>query len=453
MEKQAFQNYVKNIILPMFTGSVVIGEVESNARDNEVALGPGGTVLIKPSKNDEYRLILKRNIAFKNTEVSLLKEIISEISKIHDSGFLDKSYIGRMNMTAIEKAICDSVSEIANETLLDIVMILETFANRTYEGKRINFGIIINEVQECENPAKNIYYREMFGYDFFAVLSNGIQSCVEFDKNGYYLGHMSLEKLRFKPTICPYDYMSFARYCDGGRIGLVLTNQGEILMFKNRNLIFSKKRGIWNSYSHEEIIALLSNRTSQSIKEIRKSLYFTALDVAFAGTGGCIVYLNKEYSDLALSHIDIEDILTEKHYDVKRTQMADFPKRRKGDESFVDYSKIDYQTFVNNYEKTKTSSLKATIEGRKFHELNRKLRQELASIDGATIIDSDGTIIACGAIVRIEGGSSGGGRLAATKTLGRYGVAVKISQDGTMQAFMTDKKDKNKKVKEIFSVG
>ena len=453
MEKLAFQNYVKNIILPMFTGSVVIGEVESNARDNEVALGPGGTVLIKPTKNDEYRLILKRNIAFKNTEVSLLKEIISEISKIYNSGFLEKGYIDRMNMTAIEKAICDSATEIASDTLLDTVMILDSFANRTYEGKRINFGIIINEVQECENPSKNIYYKEMFGNDFFAVLSNGIQSCVEFDKNGYYLGHMSLEKLRFKPTICPYDYMSFARYCDGGRIGLVLTNQGEILMFKNRNLIFAKKRGVWNSYSHEEIIALLSNRTSQSIKEIRKSLYFTALDVAFAGTGGCIVYLNKEYSDLALSHIDIEDILTEKHYEIKRSQLAELPKRRSKDESVIDYAKIDYNTYVENYEKTKTSSLKATIEGRKFHELNRKLRQELASVDGATIIDSDGTIIACGAIIRIEGGSSGGGRLAATKTLGRYGVAVKISQDGTMQAFMTDKKDKDKKVKEIFSVG
>lgn len=451
MEKETFLNYVQDLILPLFTGSTISGEVESNARDSEVALGPGGTVLIKPSKNDEYRLVLKRNIAFKTSEVALLRAIITEIAKVHNYGLEDKSYIARMNMTAIEKAICESVTEVAGETLLNILMQLETFSNRTYEGKRITFGIIINEKQQAVNQTKNLFYDNMFDYDFFTVLSNGVQSCVEFDKNGYYLGHMALEKLRFRPTISPYDYTSFSRYCDDSRIGIVLTNNGEILLFKNRSLIYSKKRGVWNSYCHEEIITLLSNRTSQSIKEIRKSLYFTSLDVAFAGTGGCLVYLNKEFTEQAISHIDAADILCEKHYEMKREQQADLPKRKVKNENVIDITNLSYEEYVNNYEKTKTSALKATIAGRKFHELNRKLREELASIDGATIVDWDGTIIACGAIVRIDAGSVGGGRLAATKTLGRYGVAVKISQDGTMQAYMLDKK--KKEVKEIFSVG
>lgn len=449
MEKETFLEYVNDLIIPLFTGSVISGEVESNSRDSEVALGPSGTVLIKPSKNDEYRIVLKRNISFKASEVTLLRAIIFEIAKVSELGISESSYLSALNTTAIEKAICNSVSEVAGETLLNILINLETFSNRTYEGKRIALGIIINEKQELENPAKNLHYLEMMDCDFFAVLSNGVQSCVEFDKNGYYLGHMALEKLRFRPTISPYNYISFSRYCDDSRIGIVLTETGEILLFKNRSLIYSKKRGVWSSYCHEEIITLLSNRTSQSIKEIRKSIYFTALDIAFSGAGGCLVYLNKEFTDQAISHIDIDDILSEKHYEIKREQLSELPKRKK--DAVIDYSKISYSEYVEKYEKTKTSSLKATIAGRKFHELNRKLREELASIDGATIVDWDGNIIACGAIVRIDGGSTGGGRLAATKTLGRYGVAVKISQDGTMQAFMQDKK-KNQ-IKEIFSVG
>lgn len=451
MEKETFYKYVENMILPMFTGSSIGGEVESNTRDSEVALGHGGTVLIKPSKNDEYRLVLKRNISFKTSEVALLKSIIAEIAEVSGIGTLDDSYMTRLNMTAIEKAICESISEVAGKTLLNILMHLETFANRTYEGKRVTFGIIINEKLDCANPVSNLSYETMFTHDFFAVLSNGVQSCVEFDKNGFYLGHMSLEKLRFRPTLSPYDYISFCRYCDEARIGIVLTQNGEILLFKNRSLVYSKKRGVWNSYCHEEIITLLSNRTSQSIKEIRKSLYFTALDVAFSGTGGCLVYLNKQYTEQALTHIDVDDILTEKHYEMKQEQLAEMPKKRIKEPNYIDYSNISYDEYVSSYEKTKTSCLKATIAGRKFHELNRKLREELASIDGATIVDWDGTIIACGAIIRIDAGSTGGGRLAATKTLGRYGVAVKVSQDGTMQAYMTDKKAKN--VKEIFSVG
>ena len=63
-------------------------------------------------------------------------------------------------------------------------------------------------------------------------------------------------------------------------------------------------------------------------------------------------------------------------------------------------------------------------------------------MDGATIIDFDGTIVAVGAILKIEAGSTGGGgRLAATKGLSKYGVSIKISQDGIMQGFCFDKKE------------
>lgn len=453
MEKNVFLNYVESIILPLFTGSTIAGEVESNARDNEVALGSGGTVLIKPNKNDEYRLVLKRNLSFRANEVALLKSIIAELGSVSNLGLLlpDQSYLKRLNMTAIEKAICESITENASNTLLNIVTMLESYSSRTYEGKRIDFGIIINETIESENKIERLHYQNMFNYDFFAVLSNGMQSCVEFDKDGFYIGHMSLERMRFKPTICSYDYISFARYCDANRIGVVLDTNGDILIFKNRSLIYSKKRGVWNSYCHDEIIALLSNRTSASIKEIRKSIYFTALDVSFAGTGGCIAYLNKGEIEQALTHIDIDDILTEKHFDLKRSQLAETTKRRGKNASAIDFANITYAEYVEKYEKTKTSCLKQTIAGRKFHELNRKLREELSSVDGAVIVDYDGTIVACGAIVRIEAGSMGGGRLAATSTLAKYGVAVKISQDGIMQAFMADKK--TKKVKPIFTVG
>lgn len=453
MEKNVFLNYVESIILPLFTGSTITGEVESNARDNEVALGSGGTVLIKPNKNDEYRLVLKRNLSFRANEVALLKSIIAELGSVSNLGLLlpDQSYLKRLNMTAIEKAICESITENASNTLLNIVTMLESYSSRTYEGKRIDFGIIINETIESENKIERLHYQNMFNYDFFAVLSNGMQSCVEFDKDGFYIGHMSLERMRFKPTICSYDYISFARYCDANRIGVVLDTNGDILIFKNRSLIYSKKRGVWNSYCHDEIIALLSNRTSASIKEIRKSIYFTSLDVSFAGTGGCIAYLNKGEVEQALTHIDIDDILTEKHFELKKNQLAETTKKRSKNANSIDYANITYEEFVEKYEKTKTSCLKQTIAGRKFHELNRKLREELSSVDGAVIVDYDGTIIACGAIVKIEAGSVGGGRLAATSTLAKYGVAVKISQDGIMQAFMADKK--TKKVKPIFTVG
>ena len=79
------------------------------------------------------------------------------------------------------------------------------------------------------------------------------------------------------------------------------------------------------------------------------------------------------------------------------------------------------------------------INCKKFYELDRQLRQDLLAIDGATIVDSEGDIVAVGAIIQIEAGSSGGGRLAATKTLSKYGVAIKISADGMIEGYRMDK--------------
>jgi DNA integrity scanning protein DisA with diadenylate cyclase activity len=89
---------------------------------------------------------------------------------------------------------------------------------------------------------------------------------------------------------------------------------------------------------------------------------------------------------------------------------------------------------------TKAKLLKQSINNRPFHQLDRRIRQELVSIDGATLIDNRGLILAVGTILKIDGGSEGGGRLAAAKALGKLGVGIKISQDGGITGF-NDKSD------------
>ena len=90
-----------------------------------------------------------------------------------------------------------------------------------------------------------------------------------------------------------------------------------------------------------------------------------------------------------------------------------------------------------------------SVDGEKqyFQYLDRKLRLELLSLDGATVIDSSGRILCVGAIVKVEGGSEDGGRTAAAKELAKYGLSMKISVDGTIKCFITDD---NHKLKELF---
>jgi DNA integrity scanning protein DisA with diadenylate cyclase activity len=63
------------------------------------------------------------------------------------------------------------------------------------------------------------------------------------------------------------------------------------------------------------------------------------------------------------------------------------------------------------------------------------MRQELLSMDGATILRHTGEVVTAGAIVRVPGGSSGGGRRAAAMQLSKLGLAIKISEDGPISGF------------------
>ncbi len=455
MEKSEFYKVVNKLVLPLFIGSFIEGEEESTSRDSEVAFGRRNSLLIKPFKTDEYRLILRRGQPFQVFEVNLLRNILNEINKISSLNLDDESYISVLQNNAIEKSICASISDAeTSNVMFGILTELEKWGARTYEGKKIAIGIIINTSLDNSDQPETISYSDIMDRDFFALLSDGIDSYIEFDKKGNLVGYLQLDKVKKVPSIAPCDYEMVARYCNDKRIGIVLTKNGDFLIFKNRELLFSKRLGGWNIYSHEEVIQLLSYRGNYSLKDIRRSVYYTALDTSFAYSGGCIIYLNKDTVEGALTHINAHDILDERYFEIKKRQELENAGKLYNLQNLASVEamyNVSYQTFLEEQNCVKVECLRKIISGKPFHELSRKLRQELVSMDGATVIDSDGTIIAVGAILKIEAGSEGGGRLAAATTLSKYGISIKISQDGILKAFYPDRK--NGKVKVLFTVG
>lgn len=455
MEKAEFYKVVNKLILPLFIGSYIEGEEESSTRDSEVAFGKRNSLLIKPSKSDEYRLILKRGQPFQAFEVNLLRNVLNEIDRISALNLTDESYITVLQNNAIERSICASICESeTTNVLFGILTELEKWAARTYEGKKIAIGIILNTSVDNSDQPETISFSDMMDKDFFALLSDGVDSYVEFDKKGNLIGYLQLNKVKKVNAIAPYEFEMVARFCNEKRIGIVLTKNGDFLLFKNRELLFSKRSGGWNVYSHEEVIQLLSYRGNYSLKDIRRSVYYTALDTSFAYSGGCIIYLNKDTVEGALTHINAHDILDERYFEIKKRQELENAGKLYNLQTLSSVEamfNVPYQTFLEQQHCVKAECLRKIISGKPFHELSRKLRQELVSMDGATVIDSDGTIIAVGAILKIEAGSDGGGRLAAATTLSKYGIAIKISQDGILKAFYPDRK--NGKVKVLFTVG
>ena len=106
MEKDKFYVVLTNLILPLFTGSILVGEEESSARESEIALGKQNSILIKPNKAADYRFVIKRGRAYQPFEISLLKNIIKELSEIEETAGLDPTYELTLQEKAIEKAVC-----------------------------------------------------------------------------------------------------------------------------------------------------------------------------------------------------------------------------------------------------------------------------------------------------------------------------------------------------------
>lgn len=452
MDKIKFYDFVNKLIVPLFTGSYVAGETESSSRDLEVALGKGNSVLLKPVKTDEYRIILKRGQPFKSFEVNLIRAILEEMTELADFDVKNPIYLQKLQDFVIEKALIESVTENASDTIIGIISYLEKWSARTYEGSNVTMGIFVNLTSSPDNE-NSVMYNEIIGRDFFARLTDGVSSFIEFDRKGHLMSYVNLKSTKNAPTVSPYMYDRVARSCNDKRVGIVLTFTGDILIFYARQLLFAKRNGKWCVYSHDEVIRLLYNNVSYTAKQIRRAIYNTALDCSFDYKGACIVYLNKDKTREALKHIDGADILSEEHFNIKKEIELEEAEKLYN----LQYSKqikndynCNYEEYLERNECSKTKAISKIISGKKFYELDRTLLAELVAIDGAVVVDFDGTIIAVGAIIKIEAGSLSGGRLAATKSMAKYGVAIKVSQDGIMQGFSADK---HGKVKQIFNVG
>lgn len=447
MNKESFLKFLQNNILTLFTGSEVVGEEPSTVREGLVAQGVGGSALVKFRREDNYRFIIKRVQPFKQFELGLIKAIMQEYEELYKSG-IKKEHLERLQVYTMEKALCKAISRSGSKTLHGLIDIITRWGHRTYEGKSLDFGFIVTSTKLPKSTNPNLYFSNFLQQDFSALLTDGTSTCMEISSNGFLLNYITIPQTKNENIQAPYDYIKMANLCTGARVGISLLNNGDLLIFKDRTLLFARRNSKWLCFSHDEIINKISERSGESGQDVRRAIYLTALDTSFTKTGGCIVHINREETENVLKHIDVKDILIEKYYNAKNNQ--------KINASFFYDAETqnqhkEYEEFLKENENVKLVTIRKIIHGRKFQELDRKLRQDLVSIDGATVIDPDGQIVAVGAIIKIEAGSSGGGRLAATKTLAKYGVALKVSADGFIEGFKMDKQ--KLRVRPTFIIG
>jgi hypothetical protein len=399
MEKAQLHTLAKDFLETMIPGAVLDNKsIVSKTRDKLVTQPDPNTIYFKAQKTDDYGLVLRRNQPFRDrskgtiTESHVVEAFVSVVGRMQVG--LSRWYQADLRATfprrVVAKAVCNSKAE--EETILAAIDQLSAWAGQQYEGKPIMAGVGFVPGQESGSVA----FRQFTDEAFSPVISNGYDTILTCNFSGEILGHETLEPTNEFRSTAPYRLGNISEWATDGRIALVLNRAGEILLFKNAQLRFARRGAQWHFLTHTPIWDQMGHPDDRAV---RRAIYSTCLDASFARTGACI------------------GVVVPENYSLWQ-QVADCSN---------DY--LDPAISV------KANVLNSMISLKKFQELPRQLRQELVAMDGATLLDDEGTILAVGAILSIAGGSAGGGRLAAAIAMSRLGLGVKVSQDGRITGF------------------
>lgn len=326
-----------------------------------------------------------------------------------------------------------------NATVLHtIICRMIEWAGRTYEGKNVPFGIVIDFSKIATEGAAD--YLHFLTNDSSAVFTDGIYTGILLDKKGKVLSFLTQHDAKngditMQDIFVPYQFVDIARNCIDSAIGIIVLTNGEILLVKNQAICFAKRGRKWICFDWSRVYSNLRTyflkggvSDEDVIRKRIQAIYCTLLDVSFSHTGGCLALV------LPDKETEIDNVIKERiDLFVKGNVINGISEESR--------EKIEVLTYL-------LSSPENVM--RSFYEIEKPLRKEILSLDGATVVSLDGTFFCAGSIVAVGGGSSGGGRTAASKKLAQFGVGIKISEDGYIEAFGIDFANNKNRIVPIF---
>jgi hypothetical protein len=409
MTSEAFHKLLKDYIVPMFPGAKIRRQPAPRRalRRNAMLLNPQLIRVRWPAMHGR-QFGLKRSQAFGASDADLVDAIVEEWIKGEVT--LVTTYCNDLATAGIRTAIARIVAPQHWELVDSVIRRLEQWSDQTYEGRAIAAALGIDTSRSARSGVDIL---KLLTEKFGLVMAHGLESFLTVARNGRVIGYDAPQADgKTECVLAPWRFVPLAQWSSDGKVGLALTRNGEILVFKNQALMFARRRGSWRHFPHKAMISRA--RLNRSLrKELVTAAYTTALDVSFAKTGGGLGIIRKRKAKA----FQRARVLKPKDSPVSTGVKGLFLKRLLGAGTFVG--------------------------------LDRKLRLELVAIDGSTIISHEGGLLGAGAILKIKAGSRGGGREAAARTLGEFGLGIKISSDGEITGYTEGEKG----ISELFTVG
>lgn len=294
--------------------------------------------------------------------------------------------------------------------LADTFDAIHELAEQTYENRPVTLGAILDP-HKAPVGGTPVFPRGLLESKKYKALSDGFRTAYHVATDGHLAGFVELAHFDERTLSERHYYPSWsaemASASRDGRCGICLTRQGDILVFDQGTLRFSYRYGQWQYWNHNHLIDLLKNRarapkvSPSTIGKVVAAVYRAALDVSFRRSGGLFVVLHNRH--------DLSKIV------------------RPGDE------------LGSAERKGADRQFDGLLDGRTIQSLPREVVVELASLDGAVVVNNSGSVRAFGAVLRPKkkGRLKGteGSRTQAAIGSSNYGLAVKISSDGAITVY------------------
>jgi hypothetical protein len=396
MKKSTFRDLLKEHIAPMFSGCKVQSMTDAKNRSaKRASLTNAQHIKVRWDNNTKFQFNLRRSQEFSQQDASFVNNVIdnlNDVSPVEGTPYFEE-LIGAAIRLAVASFAAPKSTSLANRLLRE----MEQWSEETYEGRPISALIGIKPIKA---GLRGISIGSALRQSFGKVATSSMEVVAAVSIDGKFIGYDPLPPAKAIDAImAPQRFAAISHWSRNGNVALVLSRNGEILVFHGGGLAFARRRGRWRHFNHRALITRIGQNKAFP-KELCTAVYQSCLDVSFAKVGGGIALIHPT-----------------------KAAKLDDDNRVDADDCLAGKSK-------------KSTFLRDAVTGRQFQELPRPLRQTLLAMDGATVLTRDGSIVAVGAIVRVEAGSkAGGGRRAAAMALGGYGLGIKVSSDGEIAGF------------------
>lgn len=295
-----------------------------------------------------------------------------------------------------------------NVSPVAVLRFIRSLAQESYENERLSYGAIFTDRVDGKGLDSFI---DAFDNKRAKRLTDGFSTALVLDANLRVAGYTSLSipesesrNLPRRPWWCA-GLATASEEVDG--VGVALVRSGDILVVHRGRVRFSLRAGTWRTWNHASHLARLESAWGKrgnpgQISRLLTYLYHVALDLSFRRSGGLLVVLARKDRIGRVLSSTTDQVAGRKRGAVEKAFDVIFKRMR-------------------------------------LQNVDRRITTDIASLDGAIVVDRSGRTLAFGAMVKTAGGANQGARARAAIAASRYGLAIKVSSDGNVSFYSNGK--------------